>query len=55
MAYTKELVGGKSGENWKGFAIAWDTMDRKELPSKLRNLLPERIPTPVQEPAQELN
>ena len=46
LAYTKELVGGKSGENWKGVAVAWDTMDRKELPSKLRNLLPERIPTP---------
>ena len=48
LAYTKELTGGKAGENWKGVAVAWDTMNRQDLPSKFRNLLPQKIPTPHQ-------
>ena len=46
LAYTKELTGGKAGDNWPGVAVAWDTMNREELPSKLRTLLPQKIPTP---------
>ena len=46
LAYTKELTGGKAGDNWPGVAVAWDTMNRQELPSKFRNLLPQKIPTP---------
>ena len=46
LAYTKELTGGKAGENWPAVAVAWDTLNREELPSKLRNLLPQKIPTP---------
>ena len=48
LAYTKELTGGKAGDNWKGVAVAWDTMNREHLPSKFRNLLPQKIPTPHQ-------
>ena len=40
LAYTKELTGGLEGTN------AWGILNRHELPSKLRNILPERIPTP---------
>jgi hypothetical protein len=29
LAYTKELTGGKAGENWPAVAVAWDTLNRE--------------------------
>ena len=46
LAYSHELKGGQSGENWEGVKVAWDTLEQKDLPDKKRNLLPLRIPTP---------
>ena len=47
LAYSKELSGGVQGENWKDVAVAWDTMRREELPAKMKVLVPNKIPRPI--------